>query len=42
MRNTDIILVGKPEVKRELGRPGCAWEDAIETDLKSLMKLDPF
>jgi hypothetical protein len=34
MRNTDIILVGKPEVKRELGRHGRRWECTIKTDLK--------
>jgi hypothetical protein len=27
------VLVGKPEVKRPLGRPRCRWEDWIRMDL---------
>jgi hypothetical protein len=27
------ILVGRPSVKRQLGRPGCMWEDNINIDL---------
>jgi hypothetical protein len=27
------VLVGKPEVKRPLGRPRCRWEDNIKMDL---------
>jgi hypothetical protein len=27
MRNADIILVGKPEGRRPLGRRRCRWED---------------
>jgi hypothetical protein len=27
------MLVGKPEGKRPLGRPGCGWEDDIKMDL---------
>jgi hypothetical protein len=27
------VLVGKPEVKRPLGRPRSRWEDAIRMDL---------
>ena len=30
------VLVGKPEGKRPLGRPGCRWEDNIEMDLQEL------
>jgi hypothetical protein len=26
-------LVGKPEGRRQLGRPGCRWEDNIKMDL---------
>jgi hypothetical protein len=29
-RNTYIILVGKPEGKRPLGRPRCRWVDLGE------------
>jgi hypothetical protein len=28
--------VGKPEVERPLGRPGCSWEDNIKIDLKEI------
>jgi hypothetical protein len=28
------VLVGKPEVKKPLGRPKCRWEDNIELDLR--------
>jgi len=27
-------LVGKPDGKRPLGRPGCRWEDNIKMDLQ--------
>jgi hypothetical protein len=30
------ILVGKPEGKRQLGRPGRRWEDNIRTDLREI------
>jgi hypothetical protein len=33
-KNTYIILVGKPEGKRPLGRPRFEWVDNIKTDLK--------
>jgi hypothetical protein len=26
------VLVGKPDGKRPLGRPGCRWEDNIKMD----------
>jgi hypothetical protein len=28
------ILVGKPERKRPLGRPGCRWAGNIKIDLR--------
>ena len=30
------ILVGKPEGKRPLGRPGHRWEDYIKMDLQEV------
>jgi hypothetical protein len=27
------LLIGKPERKRPLGRPGCRWVDNIKMDL---------
>jgi hypothetical protein len=30
------ILVGRPEVKRPLGRPRCRWEDNIKMDLREI------
>jgi hypothetical protein len=33
MRNAYIIFVGKPDVKRPLGRPKHGWEDNIRMDL---------
>jgi hypothetical protein len=30
------ILVGKPEGKRPLGRPGCRWVDNIKMDLRAI------
>jgi hypothetical protein len=32
-RNTYRLLVGKPKVKRPLGRPIFRWMDSIEMDL---------
>jgi hypothetical protein len=32
-RNTYRLLVGKPELKRPLGRPRCRWVDNIRMDL---------
>jgi hypothetical protein len=29
-------MVGKPEVKRPLGRPGDRWEDDIKMDLQEM------
>jgi hypothetical protein len=30
------VLVGKPEGKRPLGRPGRMWEDGIRMDLREI------
>jgi hypothetical protein len=30
------ILIGRPEGKRPLGRPGCRWEDNIKLDLREI------
>jgi hypothetical protein len=32
-RGTYRVLVGKPEVKRPLGRPRCRWEANTKMDL---------
>jgi hypothetical protein len=34
--NAYSFLVGKPEGKRPLGRPGRRWEDSIKMDLREL------
>ena len=31
-----MVLVGKPERKRPLGRPRCRWEDNIYMDLQEV------
>jgi len=31
------VLVGKPESKRPLGRPGRGWEDNIKMDLQEVV-----
>jgi hypothetical protein len=36
MRNAYIILVGKPEERRPLGRPRHRWEDNIRMDLQEI------
>jgi hypothetical protein len=33
-RNTYMLLVGMPQVKRPLGRPRCGWVDNIKMDLR--------
>jgi len=33
-RGVHRVLVGKPEEKGPLGRPGCRWEDNIKMDLQ--------
>jgi hypothetical protein len=35
-RDVYMILVGKPEGKRSLGRPRHRWEDNIKMDLKEV------
>jgi hypothetical protein len=35
-RNACMILVGKPEGKRPLGRPRCRWLDNIKMDLREI------
>jgi hypothetical protein len=34
--NAHWVLVGKPEVKRPLGRPRCRWEDNIKMDVREI------
>jgi len=34
-RGVHRVLMGKPEVKRLLGRPRCIWEDNIKVDLRT-------
>jgi hypothetical protein len=34
IRNAYKILVGNPEGKKPIGRPGCRGSEDIETDLK--------
>jgi len=33
-RGANIVLVGKPEGKRPLGRPKHRWQDNIKVDLQ--------
>jgi len=35
-RRVHRVLVGKPEGKRQLGRPGRRWEDNIKMDLQEV------
>jgi hypothetical protein len=35
-RNACRILVGKPEGKIPLGRPGCSWVDSNKMDLREM------
>jgi len=35
-RGVHRVLVGKPEGKRQLGRPGRRWEDNIKMDLREV------
>jgi len=35
-RGMHMVLVGKPEGKRPLGRPRCRWEDNIKMDLQEV------
>jgi hypothetical protein len=35
-RGVYMVLVGKPEGKRPLGRPGRRWEDNIRMDIQEV------
>ena len=35
-RGACMVLVGKPEGKRQLGRPRCRWKDNIKMDLQAI------
>ena len=35
-RGVHSVVVGKPEGKRPLWRPGCRWEDNIKMDLQEV------
>jgi hypothetical protein len=35
-RGVCMILMGKPEEKRPVGRPKCRWEDNIKMDFKEV------
>jgi hypothetical protein len=35
-RNVYKVLMGKPEVKRSLGKLRCRWEDGIRMDLREI------
>jgi hypothetical protein len=35
-RNANMILGGKPDGKRPLGRPRCKWVDNIKMDLREI------
>jgi hypothetical protein len=35
-RNVYKVLIGKPKVKRPLGRPRRRWEDGIRMDLREI------
>jgi hypothetical protein len=35
-RGVYVVLVGKPNGKRPLGRPKCRWEDNIKMDLQAV------
>jgi hypothetical protein len=35
-RGVHWVLVGKPEGKRQLGRPRCRWENNIKMDLQEV------
>jgi hypothetical protein len=35
-RGVHMVLVGKPEVKRPLGRPRSRWEDNIKMDVEEV------
>jgi hypothetical protein len=33
-KNTYSASVGKPKGKRQLGRPGCRWEDNVKINIR--------
>ena len=35
-RGVSLVLVGKPEGRRQLGRPRCSMEDNIQMDLQKV------
>jgi hypothetical protein len=35
-RGVYMVLVGRPESKRPLGKPRCRWEDNIKMDLREI------
>jgi hypothetical protein len=35
-RKVYMVLIGKPEGKRPLGRPRSGWEDGIRMDLREI------
>jgi hypothetical protein len=35
-RNANVILLGKSEGKRPLGRPRCRWVESIKMDLREV------
>jgi hypothetical protein len=39
-RNPCRIMVGKPELKRPLGRPRCMWMDKIKIFLREIGLVD--
>jgi hypothetical protein len=39
IRSLGRILIGKPEVKRPLGRLRSIWEDNTKTDLKEIERV---
>jgi len=39
-RGLHRVLVGKPEVKRPLGRPRLRWEDNIKMDLREVGRVE--
>jgi hypothetical protein len=37
VKNTYTVLVGKPEGKRQFGKPRCRWKDNIEMDIREIV-----
>jgi hypothetical protein len=37
-RGAYMVLVGKLEGKRQLGRPRCGWEDIFKTDFRDVVR----